>query len=87
MHDIWTSDPTHKFLVVYLGLILCDNSYQEESLNDALCNQLDQAIIEAETAKREAFEESMRRRKAEKDAIEAIRKVKFLARHSFVSFV
>ncbi|CAO2835618.1 unnamed protein product [Amaranthus hypochondriacus] len=46
----------------------------EESLNDALCNQLDQAIIEAETAKREAFEESMRRRKAEKDAIEAIRK-------------
>lgn len=48
-------------------------------MNDALCNQLDQAIIEAETAKREAFEESMRRRKTEKDAIEAIRKVKFLA--------
>lgn len=50
---------------------------QEGGLNDELYDQLEQAIAEAENSKREAFEESIRRRKAEKEAIEAIRRVQF----------
>lgn len=34
-------------------------------------------MAEAENSRREAFEEALRRGKAEKDAIEAIRRVKF----------
>ncbi|KNA15817.1 hypothetical protein SOVF_094750 isoform B [Spinacia oleracea] len=45
----------------------------EGNTDDRLYDQLDQAIAEAEAAKLEAFQESMRRRRAEKDAIEAIR--------------
>ncbi|KAF8380225.1 hypothetical protein HHK36_027707 [Tetracentron sinense] len=53
------------------------NFLQEEGIvNDELYDQLEQAMTEAENSKREAFEESVRRRKAEKDAIEAIRKAK-----------
>lgn len=44
-------------------------------MNDDLYDQLVQAMEEADNSKREAFEESMRRRKAEKEAMEAIRKV------------
>lgn len=47
-------------------------------MDDALYNQLDQAIAEAESAKQEAFQESMRCRKAEKDSVEAICKVEVL---------
>jgi len=47
-------------------------------MNDALYEQIDQAISEAEMAKREAFQESMKRRKAEKEAIDAARKVNSL---------
>uniref|UniRef100_A0A803KZA3 RING-type E3 ubiquitin transferase n=1 Tax=Chenopodium quinoa TaxID=63459 RepID=A0A803KZA3_CHEQI len=49
---------------------------QESSMNDDLYDQLVQAMEEADNSKREAFEESMRRRKAEKEAINAIRKAK-----------
>ncbi|KAJ8450229.1 hypothetical protein Cgig2_033423 [Carnegiea gigantea] len=45
-------------------------------MNDVLYEQLDQAISEAEMAKREAFQESMKRRNAEKEAIDATRKAK-----------
>lgn len=45
-------------------------------MNDVLYEQLDQAISEAEMAKREAFQESMKRRRAEKEAIDATRKAK-----------
>lgn len=51
-------------------------SVLEGGLNDELYDQLEQAIAEAENSKREAFEESIRRRKAEKEAIEAIRRAK-----------
>ncbi|XP_071688686.1 U-box domain-containing protein 33-like [Rutidosis leptorrhynchoides] len=44
---------------------------QEKGMNDELYDQLVEAMAEAENSKREAFEESIRRRKAEKDAIEA----------------
>ena len=46
-------------------------------MNDDIYDQLELAMSEAENARREAFEESMRRRKAEKEAMEAIRKVGF----------
>lgn len=46
-------------------------------MNDELYEQLMQAMAEADNSKRDAFEESIRRRKAEKDAIEAKRRVKF----------
>ncbi|KAK2992640.1 hypothetical protein RJ640_023950 [Escallonia rubra] len=51
-------------------------SVLEGSTDDGLYDQLEQAMVEAENSKREAFEESIRRRKAEKDAIEAIRRAK-----------
>ncbi|GKA40904.1 U-box domain-containing protein kinase family protein [Tanacetum coccineum] len=43
-------------------------------MNDELYDQLEQAMAEADTYKRDAFEESIRRRKAEKDAMDARRK-------------
>lgn len=49
---------------------------QERGVNDELYDQLVQALAEADNSKRDAFEESLRRRKAEKDAIEAKRRVK-----------
>uniref|UniRef100_A0A5B6YJV6 RING-type E3 ubiquitin transferase n=1 Tax=Davidia involucrata TaxID=16924 RepID=A0A5B6YJV6_DAVIN len=51
-------------------------SVLEGSMNDEVYDQLEQAMVEAENSMREAFEESIRRRKAEKDAIEAIRTAK-----------
>lgn len=45
-------------------------------MNDELYDQLVQAMAEADNSKRDAFEESLRRRKAEKAAIEAKRRVK-----------
>ncbi|KAF7139336.1 hypothetical protein RHSIM_Rhsim07G0014200 [Rhododendron simsii] len=50
----------------------------EGRMNDELYYQLEQSIAEAETSRREAFDESMRRRKAQKDAIDAIRRAKAL---------
>ncbi|XP_074272999.1 U-box domain-containing protein 33-like [Silene latifolia] len=51
-------------------------SVLESSINDHLYDQLEHAMIEAENARREAFEESMRRRKAEKEALDTICKAK-----------
>ncbi|KAL9258010.1 U-box domain-containing protein [Drosera capensis] len=48
----------------------------ERSGNDEVYDQLEQAMTQAEYARREVFEESKRRRKAEKDTIDAIRKAK-----------
>lgn len=45
-------------------------------MNDELLDRLEQYVAEAEDARREAFEESIKRRKAEKDAIEARRRAK-----------
>ncbi|KNA19456.1 hypothetical protein SOVF_061300 isoform A [Spinacia oleracea] len=58
-------------------------SVLERSMNDDLYDQLVQAMEEADNSKREAFEESMRRRKAEKEAMEAIRKAKTAERLYF----
>ncbi|XP_024175721.1 U-box domain-containing protein 33 isoform X1 [Rosa chinensis] len=49
---------------------------QDGNVNDTLYDHLEQAMTEAENAKREAFEEAIRRGKAEKDAIDAIRRAK-----------
>lgn len=48
-------------------------------MNDELYDQLIQAMAEADNSKQDAFEESLRRRKAEKDAIEAKRRVNFVS--------
>lgn len=53
---------------------------QESSTNDDIYDQLELAMSEAENSRREAFEESMRRRKAEKETMEAIRKAKLAER-------
>ncbi|KAF7139642.1 hypothetical protein RHSIM_Rhsim07G0014600 [Rhododendron simsii] len=50
----------------------------EGCMNDEPYYQLEQSIAEAETSRREAFDESMRRHKAQKDAIDAIRRAKAL---------
>nr|XP_043628466.1 U-box domain-containing protein 33-like isoform X2 [Erigeron canadensis] len=55
---------------------LSPSSVIERGMNDELYDQLAQAMAEADNSKRDAFEESIRRRKAEKDAIEAKRRVK-----------
>ncbi|KAL9228917.1 hypothetical protein vseg_004446 [Gypsophila vaccaria] len=51
-------------------------SVLESSKTDDLYDQLEHAMIEAENSRREAFKESMKRRKAEKEALDAIRKAK-----------
>lgn len=40
-------------------------------------------MSEAENAKQEAFQEALRRRRAEKDAVDAIRRVKFISFSSY----
>ncbi|PWA92227.1 U-box domain-containing protein kinase family protein [Artemisia annua] len=52
------------------------SSVIERGMNDELYVQLLEAMAEADNSKRDAFDESIRRRKAEKDAIEAKRRVK-----------
>ncbi|KAK8979925.1 hypothetical protein V6N11_066124 [Hibiscus sabdariffa] len=47
-----------------------------DGTNNTLYDQLQQVMAEATNSRREAFEEAMRRAKAEKDALEAIRRVK-----------
>ncbi|GMI73609.1 hypothetical protein like AT2G45910 [Hibiscus trionum] len=47
-----------------------------DGTDNTLYDQLQQVMDEATNTKREAFEEAMRRAKAEKDALEAIRRVK-----------
>lgn len=51
---------------------------QETDRNDRLYRQLKQALMEVEESKREAYEECVRRFKAENTAVEAIRQVKNL---------
>ncbi|XP_078441836.1 U-box domain-containing protein 33-like isoform X2 [Wolffia australiana] len=48
-------------------------------VQEGLYNQLQEALLEAENARREAYEESCRRRKAEKDVLEATRRAISLA--------
>ncbi|PQQ17296.1 hypothetical protein Pyn_08764 [Prunus yedoensis var. nudiflora] len=51
-------------------------SVLDGNIDDSLYDHLEQAMAEAENAKREAFQEGIRRGKAEKDAIDAIRRAK-----------
>ncbi|KAI8528102.1 hypothetical protein RHMOL_Rhmol12G0125300 [Rhododendron molle] len=52
------------------------SSILEGHMKDELCDQLEQAMAAAENSRQEAFDESVRRRKAEKDAIDAFRRAK-----------
>ncbi|XP_021906273.1 U-box domain-containing protein 33 isoform X1 [Carica papaya] len=51
-------------------------SVLDGSIDDNLYDQLRQTMVQAESSRREAFEEAVRRGKAEKDAIEAIHRAK-----------
>ncbi|KAK7295091.1 hypothetical protein RJT34_17994 [Clitoria ternatea] len=51
-------------------------SVLDGGMNDTIYDQLEQAMAEAENATRNAYQETMRRGKAEKDAFEAIRRAK-----------
>ncbi|KAM2280342.1 hypothetical protein ACFX1S_041075 [Malus domestica] len=51
-------------------------SVLDGNVDDTLYDHLEQAMSEAENAKRDAFHEGIRRGKAEKDAIDAIRRAK-----------
>ncbi|OMP00407.1 hypothetical protein COLO4_12716 [Corchorus olitorius] len=51
-------------------------SVLDGTMDDTLYDQLHQVMAEAANSRREAFEEAVRRAKAEKDALEAIRRVK-----------
>ncbi|XP_057435649.1 U-box domain-containing protein 33-like isoform X2 [Lotus japonicus] len=51
-------------------------SVLDGGMNDTLYDQLEQSMAEAENATRHAYQETFRRGRAEKDAIEAIRRAK-----------
>ncbi|KAG5557123.1 hypothetical protein RHGRI_007404 [Rhododendron griersonianum] len=53
-----------------------NGSRGEGHMKDELYDQLEQAMAAAENSRQEAFDESVRRRKAEKDAIDAFRRAK-----------
>lgn len=52
-------------------------------MDDALYYQLEQAMAEASNARRDAYQETVRRSKAEKDAIDAIHRVTILLLSSY----
>jgi hypothetical protein len=56
-------------------LLMCVLLQQEGNMNDDPYDQVLQALTQAEISRRSAFDESMRRRKAEKVAMDAICKV------------
>lgn len=73
---------TMAFLAVLLTLYLylyslVDKLDQEENMNHELNTELEQFLAEAESSQREVSEESIRRKKAEKDAIDANHRVTF----------
>lgn len=51
---------------------------QEQSMNNELFEKLAQFVDEAEISRKELYEESMKRKKAEKEAIGAIRRVSLI---------
>jgi hypothetical protein len=51
---------------------------QDESIDDVLFDQLEKAMADARYARQDAFQETINRGKAEKDAIGAIRRVNLL---------
>lgn len=81
-----TSDGNESLLdlkMSYLSSIkeenLCHSSppsVLDRGMDDSVYEQLEQAIVEAEKARWDAYQETVRRRKAEKDVIDTIRKTK-----------
>lgn len=53
-------------------------------MDDELYTRLEQFVEEAQSSRKEAYEESVRRKKAEKDAIDAFRRVSL--EHCFLIF-
>ncbi|TKY63926.1 U-box domain-containing protein 33 [Spatholobus suberectus] len=56
--------------------LISDGSENDGGMDDALYDQLEQAMAEASNARWDAYQETVKRGKAEKDAIDAIRKAK-----------
>ena len=54
-------------------------------MHDELYNRLQQSMEDADISRREAYEESMKHRKAVKEAIEAARWVSFYLQSSFAT--
>ncbi|KAJ0966667.1 hypothetical protein J5N97_023584 [Dioscorea zingiberensis] len=52
------------------------HALEDTEMDDEVYQKLQHALTEAENSRREAYEESCRRRKAERDAMEAVRKAK-----------
>lgn len=62
---------------MYIRLFNDWNLLQDGSIDDTFYNYLEKAMAEAINAKQEAFQETVNRGKAEKNAIDAIRRVNF----------
>lgn len=54
-------------------------------MSNELYDRLEQFVVEAESSREKAYEESIRRRKAEKEVIDVIRQVK--SQHFFLIFL
>jgi hypothetical protein len=63
------------FSFYFFEYLEIDGFLQDGSTEDPLYDQLEKAMSDAENSRREAFEEAVRRAKAEKYAFEATRKV------------
>lgn len=63
---------------IYKRFLTIVGFLQDESIDDILFDQLEKATAEARNAKQDAFQETINRGKAEKDAIGAIRRVNLL---------
>lgn len=60
-----------------LSNTLC--SLLQDGVDDSFHDKIRQATSEAQSSKREAFAETVRRQKAEKNALDAIKRVSFLS--------
>ncbi|KAK7274409.1 hypothetical protein RIF29_15495 [Crotalaria pallida] len=86
VEPVWSPNSTNDGTESVLELALCDLSLDlrhssppsvlDGGKDDTLYDQLEQAMAEAENAKRDAYHETIRRGKAEKEAIDAIRRTK-----------
>lgn len=71
------------FFFQFFEYSVIDGFLQDESIEDPLYDQLEQAMAEAENSRREASEEVVRCAKEERDVVEVIRKVYFRTQTTF----
>lgn len=72
-------------LIYGIMIFLCFQEVKTEVLETSeIVDRLPQAMVDAKISVREAFEESVKRWKAEEDAMDAIHKVKDFFRYSII---